>query len=92
MEELESLWQQAKRQEQGEKKMHDLRRPLHLEVPRLHRRGEGSGACRRSVSKHPVMLARSLARLKSAALRDDAFDRGHDIEYDGYDHHRGQAA
>jgi len=45
-------------------------------APRFHQRGEGSRACRsRAVAKCP-MHPRSLARLKSAALRDDAVVRG----------------
>jgi hypothetical protein len=53
----------------------------HPEAPRFRQRGEGSRAghgC--STARSEPLLARSLARLKIAALRDDAFFRGPSIE------------
>jgi hypothetical protein len=51
------------------------------EAPRFHQRGEGSRAnhdC--AIAGEKLLLARSLARLKTAALRDDAFFRATSIE------------
>jgi hypothetical protein len=47
----------------------------HPEAPRSYQRGEGSGVQRLHSGRSAVMLrARSLAWLKGARLRDDAFD------------------
>ena len=47
----------------------------HPEAPRFHQRGEGSRADRYGVvTESSLLYARSLARLKDAVLRDDAFD------------------
>ncbi len=49
----------------------------HPEAPRFYQRGEGSGVQRLQSGHSAVMLrARSLAWLKGARLRDDAFDEG----------------
>jgi len=50
-------------------------RRRHPEAPRFLQRGEGSRADRYGVVTEPSLPhARSLARLKNAVLRDDAFD------------------
>jgi hypothetical protein len=53
----------------------------HPEAPRFHQRGEGSRASHDcAIASEKLLLVRSLARLKTAALRDDAFFRGPSIE------------
>ena len=50
-------------------------RRRHPEAPRFHQRGEGSRAdCSGSDHIVQTLHARSLARLKNAALRDDALN------------------
>ncbi len=52
----------------------------HPEAPRFHQRGEGSRASHRcAVARCQFLHARSLARLKTVALRDDAILRGPNV-------------
>jgi hypothetical protein len=53
----------------------NAQRRRHPEAPRFLQRGEGSRAGRHCAAAGRQMVhARSLARLKNAVLRDDAFD------------------
>jgi hypothetical protein len=55
--------------------MFSQQRRRHPEAPRSYQRGEGSRAGRhRAVASCRMLHARSLARLKNAGLRDDAFN------------------
>jgi len=55
-------------------------RRRHPEAPRFHQRGEGSRANHDYAITSENLLARSLARLKTAALRENAFFRGPSVE------------
>lgn len=56
--------------------VHKVRSRCNPETPRFLQQGEGFGADPCAGYATGTLHARSLAQLKSAALRDDAFGRG----------------